>query len=234
MSKIRNTLLVGIVAMALITTLSLVRYSFFETWYDKASSQPEIVDIHPPDSQLADGNKITPTPQTPPPTLRRTPTKICTGDKFTPAREVFLDDECYPPTYISIPKLTRKTDESKLTNSIEIFTTQNWKSSYSYEFEHNRPEPAKLKTFDDVIVYRTAVSTYIKGTTIWTASMRCLGSEPNMVPQALTGPSPDTVTVELDEAVLSASEIWVSLFMDLLQHKLTRNLVGIWLLSYDG
>ena len=98
----------------------------------------------------------------------------CTCETFKSSREVFDDNECYPPTANFPSTKVRKIRDSTLRAGIESITTQNWRSSYNYGFESGAAEPALMKSFENAIVYRKDQTTYVQNDRVWTASMRCL------------------------------------------------------------
>ena len=127
------------------------------------------------------------------------------GATYKTDRQVMLDHDCYPPTALYPPSYPRTIAQCLPRVNIQNFTTQTWKSRFITweDYQPYRAEPAVLKSFDDVVVYHADVSVYFKGPEVWSASYRC---NPDKVTPAMQ--PPNSVSLELEEAVLSASQIW--------------------------
>jgi hypothetical protein len=127
------------------------------------------------------------------------------GSVFRKPREVYESNDCFPPTISIIPAVKRLTNDTSQVQRVELFTTQNWKSYYTYEHEGLRNEVVRVKSFRDSYVWRTDETTYVKGPGIWSFSGRCLTSEEQpRVPPPVMNP------LVIEEAILSSSQIWVS------------------------
>lgn len=132
------------------------------------------------------------------------------GDAASPfrhAREVFLDPQ-YPAV---ISKVDFPPSRAKIDSPL---ITPNWKliSPDYTRFEEFNHEPAVVKEFQDVIVYRQWDTTYIHGPNIWTASERCY--------QGVTQPLlPLYSTFSIHEAILVSSQIWGEVYFHYMTEK---------------
>ena len=126
---------------------------------------------------------------------------------FRLTRDIYIDDECFPPVVSIYPVIERRIDSlSRIKRvSLESFKTQNFISKWDYKFDDKRNEPAKLKSFRDSIVWRDGHSTYFKGVDGWSICSRC-----TIIPENEKSPSNSTPKRIIDEAFLTSSQIWVN------------------------
>lgn len=117
---------------------------------------------------------------------------------FKHAREIFVNTS-YPPvsiSYIDFPPNQARIDTPMV--------TRHWKllePDYT-RFDLYNKEPAIIKAFEQVIVYRSHDTTYVHGPTVWTASERCYqGETPAVLP-------PSDAKFSIHEALLVSSQIW--------------------------
>ena len=131
------------------------------------------------------------------------------GSQFKKPREVFEDNECYPPI-ISFQSFVKRTIADAIEReqiSLQSFETKHWKSSYYLGWDKGRNENALVKLFESVLVWRENQVTYFKGQNVWSFSVRCFEGEGPVLKE----PVQLEQSVNLvNEAILLSSESWVS------------------------
>lgn len=144
------------------------------------------------------------------------PGTVCSS--FRSAREILLDDVCFPPVFSSS---SSRQISANVARDVEAFRTTNWQSPTDCingkEFWGGiRNSPAVIKSFDRTTVWKQFPNTYFQGPDVSSVSHRCSGEER---PWYLSWILPTVYSKTFKSAYLVASQYWGQEFFHAIHEK---------------